>query len=225
MLFFYRINGSIAVGAPRWRLFVSRAPAGILLRSNRTFPPNHPTTRMCLRLMLRDLDKRRCRSLIDVGCGSGILALAGLKLGVERALALDPSPRALATSRANAQLNGLERCLFLVRGSTESVAGCFDMVVANLPLPVLVKTLPDLVRLTGRKGSLVLSGFQDLDKPLLEMEMAQQQLVSEHWLSADLTFFDAPPTESFTWMAVLAFKNIERDLAINTRAVNGYRIS
>lgn len=206
MLFFYRINGSIAVGAPRWRHLVSRAPAGIVLHTNRTFPPGHPTTRMCLRLMLRALDKRRCRSLIDVGCGSGILALAGLKLGVEQALALDPCPRALATSRANAKLNGLEGRLFLVRGSTESVAGYFDMIVANLPLPVLVKKLPDLVRLAGRDGSLILSGFQDLDKPLLEMEMAEQQLVSEQWLSADLTFFDAPPTESFTWMAALTFK-------------------
>jgi ribosomal protein L11 methylase PrmA len=66
--------------------------------------------------MLQDLKRRRCRTLVDVGCGSGVLALAGLKLGVERAVATDINPQALVTSRANAALNQVQDRILLVQG-------------------------------------------------------------------------------------------------------------
>ncbi|MFQ5657648.1 MAG: 50S ribosomal protein L11 methyltransferase [Candidatus Methylomirabilales bacterium] len=204
MLFCYRIDGFLAVGAPWWRFLVSRAPAGVLLRTSRTFPPSHPTTKMCLRLMLQALKGRRCRTLVDVGCGSGVLALAGLKLGVERAVAIDISPQALVTSRANAELNHLKDRLLLVRGSAEAVAGRFDLVLANLPMPILRDKLAELVRLSGDEASLVLSGFQDVDKTFVEEQIGRLGLTAQYWLSEDLTFFTVPPSGSFTWMAVLA---------------------
>ena len=58
---------------------------------------------------MQDLKQRRYQDLVDVGCGSGILTLAGLKLGVERAVAVDLDPRAIITNRANAELNHLEQ--------------------------------------------------------------------------------------------------------------------
>ena len=144
MLHFYRIGDSLAVGAPCWRFIVSRAPVGILLRTSRAFPPGHPTTKMCLRLMLQEQKERGVRSLVDVGCGSAVLALAGLKLGAGRAVALDLDSHALNTSRINAQLNHLEDRVMLVRGSTEALAGEFDLVLANLPMPVLAEKLTEL---------------------------------------------------------------------------------
>ncbi|MFQ5989685.1 MAG: 50S ribosomal protein L11 methyltransferase [Candidatus Methylomirabilales bacterium] len=204
MFFFYCIDGALAVAAPWWRFLVSRASAGILLKTNRTFPPSHPTTKMCLRLMLQDFKRRRCRTLVDVGCGSGILALAGLKLGVKRAVAVDISSQALATSRANAELNDVRDRLLLVRGSAEALAGRFDMVLANLPMPVLRDKLGELVRLSRDEASLVLSGFQDVDKTLVEQEIARLGLIAQDWLREDLSFSAVPPSGSFTWMAVLA---------------------
>lgn len=201
MLFYYRINGSLTVGGPWFRSVVDRAPTGILLKSSKAFPPYHPTTKMCLRLMLQDLKQRRCQDLVDVGCGSGILALAGLKLGVKRAVAVDLDPRAISTSRANAELNHLEQQLLLVRGSTEAVDGSFDLVLANLPMQVLREKLPELLRLSKSGGSLVLSGFQDLDRYVLAKELSRQGLSANRWLSEDLVFFGDPPTGSFTWMA------------------------
>ena len=171
---------------------------------------------MCLRLMLQDLKGRRCRSLVDVGCGSGILALAGLKLGVEFAVALDISSQALVTSRANAELNNLGERLLLARGTAEAVASRFDLVLANLPMQILTEKLAELVRLTGDGASLVLSGFQDLDKPLLKEKIALHGLKPEHWLSEDLTFFAIPPSGSFTWMAVLARKRASRAKLMST---------
>ena len=204
MLFFYRIDDYLAVGGPWWRFVVSRAPAWILLKSPRAFPPYHPTTKMCLRLMLQDLKEHPCQNLVDVGCGSGILALAGLKLGVQRAVALDLDPRAIITSRANAELNELESKIMLIRGSAEAVAGCYDLVLANLPMQVLKEKLPELLRLSRESGSLILSGFQDLDRPEMEKELKRLSLDARTWLSEDLVFFGDPPSGSFTWMAVLA---------------------
>lgn len=154
--------------------------------------------------MLQDLNRRRCRNLVDVGCGSGILALAGLKLGLDSAIGLDLSHDAIATSRENAELNCVENRLSLVRGSTETLTGSFDLVVANLPLSVLTSKLAELVRLSGSEASLVLSGFQDVDKPIVEREMRRFGLTAKNWLNADLSFYAIPPSGSYTWMAVLA---------------------
>lgn len=165
---------------------------------------------MCLRLILQVLKENHCWNLVDVGCGSGILALAGLKLGVERAVGLDLCPQAISTSRDNAELNQLEGRLLLVQGSTEAVVGQFDLVLANLPMVVLKDKLAKLIRLADSEAPLVLSGFQDVDRPLLEPEMDRLGLISESWLSEDLPFFGDPPSGSFTWMAVLARKRADR---------------
>ena len=156
--------------------------------------------------MLQELKGRRCRNLVDVGCGSGILALAGLKLGVELAVALDISSQALDTSRENAERNNLKEKLLLVRGTAEAVTGSFDLVLANLPVGILTENLAELVRLCGDGASLVLSGFQDVDKPLVEQKITGLGFAAEYWLSEDLTFFAIPPSGSFTWMAVLTRK-------------------
>jgi ribosomal protein L11 methylase PrmA len=204
VFFFYRIAGRLAVGAPWWGFLISRAPAGIFLKRGPAFPPTHPTTKMCLSLMLRALEGRSCRNLVDVGCGSGVLALAGLKLGVGRAVAVDICDQALAASRANAELNGLDRRLMLVRGSTEAITGAFDLVIANLPMPVLADKLPELVRLAAPAAAIVVSGFQDLDRESLEAALRRHGLGSRHWLSKEYSFFGPPPSGSYTWMALLA---------------------
>ena len=92
----------------------------------------------------------------------------------------------------------------LVKGSAEAVAGCFDLVVANLPMHVLSEKLSELSHLSRKGGALVLSGFQDVDKPLLREKLRRQGLKEKSWLSADLVFFGDSPTGSFTWMAVHA---------------------
>jgi SAM-dependent methyltransferase len=204
VLFGYCIDGVLAIGPPRARARVSRAPAGVLLRTARTFPASHPSTRLCLRLMLQALSARRCRTLADVGCGSGVLALAGLTLGVDRAVALDISRQAVITCQQNAALNGLTDRVRLVRGSADAIAGRFDLVLANLPLPVLTATLGELVRLSADDAALILSGFQDVDRAAVDEALAHLGLTGRMWLRADLTSFELPPSGSFTWMAVLA---------------------
>jgi len=200
----WRIDNALTIGPPWLRLFPTRASDALILRTGRSFPPSHPTTKMCLRLIVALTTTRLFHDLVDVGCGSGVLALAALKLGVEQAVGLDLSPAALTVSKTNAGLNQLEQRLFLVRGSTEALAATFDLVVANLPMPVLVDKMPELARLANFSAPLLLSGFQDLDWPHVEQALRNHSYQASTWLNADLSFFGPPPSGSYTWVATLA---------------------
>jgi len=118
---------------------------------------DHPTTAMCLEWLDRTMSAGA--SLLDYGCGSGILALAGLALGAGSAVAVDDDPQARAASRGNAEANGLASRID-VRAPGELSAECaFDRVVANILSSTLIALAP---RLTGHcrpGGRLALSGI------------------------------------------------------------------
>lgn len=131
----------------------------------------HPTTQLCLELLETRFNDRSSLQdhppeIIDVGCGSGILSIAALKLGAARALGVDIDPAAINNARENADVNGIGAELFLGLGSVNEVrAGKFAfrealLVLANILAPVIVRLfdagLADLV-LPG--GSLILSGI------------------------------------------------------------------
>jgi len=119
----------------------------------------HPTTAMCLEAIEEALQRSTPGALLDVGTGSGVLALAALLMGVPRALGLDTDAEALRAAAENARLNALDRHLHLVRGGPDAVAGTWPLVVANLLAAPLVKLAPILVRRIGHHGLLVLSGI------------------------------------------------------------------
>ncbi len=105
----------------------------------------HPTTQLCLKLV-EDL-VRIGEPMIDVGCGSGILALGALRLGASQALGVDTDPGALVVARENALRNGLADRLILITGSLNDVlkqkAGLRQapLVVANILAPVVIRLL------------------------------------------------------------------------------------
>jgi len=112
----------------------------------------HPTTRSCLLLLSKYL--KGGEEVLDVGTGSGILALGALLLGAKRAVGIDVSEEAVRECKENAKLNRLPvECL---KATPEEVKETFDLVVANLELPVFEKVLPSLLRLGKR---FVLSGL------------------------------------------------------------------
>jgi len=119
----------------------------------------HPTTRLCLETLEEEVVLAPPAAVLDVGTGSGILALAALMLGVPRASALDIDDEALAVATENARLNGIETRLQLTRGGPDAVAGTWPLVLANvLPAP-LIEMAPALVKRIGHQGLLVLSGI------------------------------------------------------------------
>lgn len=129
----------------------------------------HPTTQLCLELMEKSsFENRQSKIVIDVGCGSGILSIAALKLGAEKVLGVDIDIESVKNSRENAVLNGVGEELILGQGSvTEILRGDFafksaPLVLANILAPVLIRLfdagLADLIR---PGGEIILSGILD----------------------------------------------------------------
>jgi ribosomal protein L11 methyltransferase len=118
----------------------------------------HATTALCLE-WLESLDLRG-KSVLDVGCGSGILAIAALKLGAERAAGIDNDPQALIASHDNAERNGVAKCLevFMPDDAPDTQ---YDVVVANI-LASALDALADSIAARVRPGGLLaLSGILD----------------------------------------------------------------
>jgi len=116
----------------------------------------HPTTALCLEWLdgaqLQGLD------VLDYGCGSGVLAVAALKLGARRAIGVDHDPQALLASEDNALKNHVLERLRLYPPQTLPEAPC-DLVLANILARPLIELAPRLARLTRPGGTLVLSGI------------------------------------------------------------------
>jgi ribosomal protein L11 methyltransferase len=126
---------------------------------------SHPTTRLVLRRLAELV--RSGDTVLDVGCGSGILGIGAALLGAHEVLGIDVDPGAPAATAANAASNGVER---LVAAATTPLAAVaervadgasapFDLVVANLLAPILVELATDLVRVVAPDGALVVSGL------------------------------------------------------------------
>ncbi|HEY9075518.1 MAG TPA: 50S ribosomal protein L11 methyltransferase [Anaerolineaceae bacterium] len=124
----------------------------------------HPTTQLCLELMEESVPQGG--RVIDVGCGSGILSIAAVKLGAKRVLAVDVDHAAIRSTRENGEANGVLEAIECGVGSVvEILNGQFSMrraplVVANILAPVIIRLfdagLADLVKSAGR---LILSGI------------------------------------------------------------------
>jgi ribosomal protein L11 methyltransferase len=170
---------------PTWRRHRRRAADVVLaLDPGMAFGTGlHPTTRLCL-AGLEDLADRGILAggsaadgtarVLDVGCGSGILAIAAARLGAGAIVGVDPDPIAVEASRANARRNRLARRIRVLPGSVPTGAGPFDVVVANLIASLLVDLAPALVEEVVPGGSVLASGiFVDREAEVREAFGAQ----------------------------------------------------
>jgi ribosomal protein L11 methyltransferase len=98
-------------------------------------------------------------AVLDVGTGSGVLALGALMLGVPRARGIDIDDEALRVAAENARINRADDRLELTRGGPETVTGTWPVVLANVLAAPLIEMAPALVRRVGHRGYLVLSGI------------------------------------------------------------------
>jgi ribosomal protein L11 methyltransferase len=116
----------------------------------------HPTTALCLDWLERHVESGS--TVLDYGCGSGILALAALALGARFAYAVDNDPQALTATKANAALNGAAERLFVgLPASLPAVA--VDVLVANILAGPLVELAPRFAERAAPGATLVLSGI------------------------------------------------------------------
>jgi ribosomal protein L11 methyltransferase len=176
---FYHVThlGARTVIKPSWREYEPR-PGEIVIELDpgMAFGTGlHPTTRGCLALIERSVRPGDC--VLDVGTGSGILALAAAKLGAAHVLALDVSDVAVAATRANAAANGLDARITVRHATLEGAAGepymplppgletlggevgQFDLVLANIIARVIAQLAPALLRAVRPGGTLIASGI------------------------------------------------------------------
>jgi len=148
---------------PTWRRHRRRADDVVLaLDPGMAFGTGlHPTTRLCLSGIeaLADRGVLADARVLDVGCGSGILAIAALKLGAGPAIGLDTDPIAIEATLANARRNALTRRIRVRPGSLPSGEPAFDVVLANLIAGVLVQLAAGLRDELRPGGTLLASGI------------------------------------------------------------------
>ena len=158
--------GDRLVITPSWHATDDASRIEIVLDPGLAFGTgSHPTTRLCLRWLEAHLPAGA--TVIDYGCGSGILAIAAARLGAASVVGIDIDPQALVATRDNAARN---RVAVEVRASADARPPAADVVVANIlssPLKLLAPVLTDLVR---PGGALVLSGV--LERQVAEVSAA-----------------------------------------------------
>lgn len=160
------------VVAPPW-MTPTLGPGDLLVRIQPSMgfgTGHHATTRLCLQRMQQL--RLTGASALDVGTGSGVLAIAAAKLGATRVLAIDNDPDALESAHANVQFNDVSDRVTLIQADVASGfsrTDSFDLLLANLTGAALARHAPALASLGRRGGHLVASGFE-LDE---EADVAQ----------------------------------------------------
>jgi ribosomal protein L11 methyltransferase len=139
----------------------------------------HETTRLCLELLeqiMDDMPLLLTPSVLDLGTGSGILAMAAVQLGAGRVCAVDIDPQAVEVARENLALNGLAEQVECSTTPLESMTGSFDVILANILAEELIRLAPFLAERLNPGGSLVLSGILAEKEGLVRSGFADQPL-------------------------------------------------
>ena len=122
---------------------------------------SHPTTRLCLAAIAEVVAPGT--RVADIGCGSGILAVAAARCGAESIAATDIAPEAILATIANAERNGVLHHIEISDASVDELeSGSFDVVIANIGAATLCDMAEDLVRCCADSGTIVLSGILDV---------------------------------------------------------------
>ena len=152
--------GSIVV-APPWD--VPAGPVVIIIQPSMGFGTgHHATTRLCIDA-LQQLNVGG-RTVLDVGTGSGVLAIAASLLGASRSVGIDDDADAITAARENLELNPQAEATLLVADLRATDVGSADVVIANLTGGLLISAARTLQDLVARGGSLVLSGLMAVEE-------------------------------------------------------------
>jgi ribosomal protein L11 methyltransferase len=154
---------------------------------------HHETTRLCLRLMEQYM--KQGDRVLDVGTGTGLLAIAALKLGAQSAVGIDVDDWSIENALENVKANRVEERVQILRVPIEDFrsedvqGGGFDCILANLTLRMITDSLSHLHALAADEGIVILSGFLETDLPAIRLSLAEHRFqeagrLDEHGWSA-----------------------------------------
>ncbi|HSE83844.1 MAG TPA: 50S ribosomal protein L11 methyltransferase [Thermodesulfobacteriota bacterium] len=131
-----------------------------------SFGAGHHTTRLCIRGFEEIFKFRRIGTVLDLGCGSGVLGISAAALGAERVLAVDIDPVAVEEAIENVNSNGMGSIVQVLHGSSEDAQGRFDLVVANIVTNELILLREKIKAKVEEDGVLLVSGIYEYKKEL-----------------------------------------------------------
>jgi len=165
---------------PTWHTPSDPSAINIVLDPGLAFGTgSHPTTRLCLRWL--DTNLQGGESVLDYGCGSGILAIAALKLGAAQAVGIDVDSQAVIASRDNAYANRVKNVQFFL--PDDAPQSSYDLVVANILTNPLRMLAPLLAKATRPGGQIVLSG-------ILEEQAQDVMNIYQQWFDLNAPIFE-----------------------------------
>ncbi len=135
---------------------------------------NHETTKLCLYSILKFSNSCENKRIIDIGCGSGIIALTASKLGYKNIHAIDHDEEAVINSIQNAKINKINDVTFKNTSIEEiDINKHYDVVIANIQSDVLISNAITLTKIVERKGIMILSGILKDEANLLQDKFKQ----------------------------------------------------
>ena len=147
--------------APTWEQY--QAAAGekvIVMDPGMAFGTgHHATTRLCVSMIKESLGRKPSKRALDVGTGTGILAMSAVLFGAPDVVAIDNDDDAVTAAAENIALNRLADTVKVSATPLADLAGTFDLVIANIIHDVLISMADDFTRLVERGGNLLLSGL------------------------------------------------------------------
>ena len=120
---------------------------------------HHETTRLCIQSIDEIIQNGHVKNVLDVGCGSGILAISAVKLGASEAIGLDTDPIAINEATKSLKRNSVQHKVRLFCGYVESVKGKFDLIVVNISAEVIFLIREQVKSRLKKGGKLIVSGI------------------------------------------------------------------
>jgi len=144
---------------------------------------NHTTTKHCLTILENVFRKIKPERVLDVGCGSGILAIGSVALGAKMAIALDIEPRAVEETKINVRKNGFSSRIKVLCTSIEGIEDRYDLVIANILADDIISISDELYSKLNNDGVLILSGIRDEIKEEISALFKEKELILYYELS------------------------------------------
>jgi ribosomal protein L11 methyltransferase len=154
----------------------------IIIEPKMAFGTGHHATTTLMIQQLLDLELSG-KTVLDMGCGTGVLAIAALKLGAKSANAIDIDHWSVVNAQENAARNNVE--MTVAEGGAEAISGEFDVILANINRNILLDQMPVYSRSLVAGGVLCLSGFYESDLDIIKEKASQEGLQFERVLKQD----------------------------------------